>query len=72
MDPSDKLIEPRFGRFGQCRMQEVSIYPIISTDSFYDSLINLNNFFRIVGTVILVNVTCLELGRPPDLPEWPR
>jgi hypothetical protein len=53
-------------------MQEVSIYPIISTDSFYDSLINLNNFFRIVGTVILVNVTCLELGRPPDLPEWPR
>jgi hypothetical protein len=53
-------------------MQEVGLYLIISTGSFYDGLINLNKFFRIAGTVILVNVICLELGRPPDLPEWPR
>jgi hypothetical protein len=53
-------------------MQEVGLYPIISTGSFYDGLINLNKFFRIAGAVILINVACLELGRPPDLPEWPR
>jgi hypothetical protein len=53
-------------------MQEVGLYLIISTGSFYDGVINLNKFFRIAGTVILVNVICLELGRPPDLPEWPR
>jgi hypothetical protein len=53
-------------------MQEVSLYPIISIDSFYDDLINLNKFFRIARAVILINVVCLELGRPPDLPEWPR
>jgi hypothetical protein len=53
-------------------MQKVGIYPIISTDSFYDGLINLNKLFRIVGAVILINVACLELGRPPDLPKWPR
>jgi hypothetical protein len=52
-------------------MQEVGLYPIISTDSFYDGLINLNKFFRIAETVILINVACLELGRPLDLPEWP-
>jgi hypothetical protein len=64
--------EPQSGRSGQCRMQEVGIYSIISTDSFYDDLINLNKFFGIAGAIILINVTCLELGRPPDLPEWPR
>jgi hypothetical protein len=53
-------------------MQEVDLYPIISTDSFYDGLINLNKFFSIVEAVILINMACLELGRPPDLPEWPR
>jgi hypothetical protein len=53
-------------------MQEVGLYPIISTDNFNDSLINLNKFFRIARAVILINVACLELGRPPDLPEWPR
>jgi hypothetical protein len=52
-------------------MQEVGLYSIISTSSFYDGLINLNKFFRIVGAIILINVACLELGRPPDLPEWP-
>jgi hypothetical protein len=53
-------------------MQEVGLYPIISTGNFYDDLINLNKFFRIDRVVILINVACLELGRPPDLPEWPR
>jgi hypothetical protein len=53
-------------------MQEVGLYPIISTGSFYDGLINLNKFFRIAGAVILINVACLELGWPPNLPEWSR
>jgi hypothetical protein len=53
-------------------MQEVGLYPIISTNSFYDGLINLNKFFSIVGAIILINVAYLELGGPPDLPEWPR
>jgi hypothetical protein len=52
-------------------MQEVGLYPIISTGSFYDGLINLNKFFRIAETIILINVVCLELDRPPDLPKWP-
>jgi hypothetical protein len=50
-------------------MQEVGLYPIISTGSFYDGLINLNKFFKIAGAIILINVACLELGRPPD-PPW--
>jgi hypothetical protein len=50
-------------------MQKVGLYPIISTGSFYDGLINLNKFFRIARVVILINVACLELGWPPDLPE---
>jgi hypothetical protein len=53
-------------------MQKVSLYMIISTDSFYDGLINLNKFFRIAGAIILINVACLELDWPPDLPEWSR
>jgi hypothetical protein len=44
-------------------MQEVGLYLIISTDSFYDGLINLKKFFSIAGAVILINVACLELGR---------
>jgi hypothetical protein len=49
-------------------MQKVDLYPIISTDSFYDGLINLNKFFRIARAIILINVVCLELGQSPDLP----
>jgi hypothetical protein len=52
-------------------MLEVGLYPIISTDNFYDGMINLNKFFRIAGAVILINVACLELGWPPDHPECP-
>jgi hypothetical protein len=43
-------------------MQEVGLYPIISTSSFYDGLINLNKFFRIAGVIILINVARFELG----------
>jgi hypothetical protein len=43
-------------------MQKIGLYPIISTRSFYDGLINLNKFFRIAGAVILINVTYLALG----------
>jgi hypothetical protein len=52
-------------------MQEVGLYLIISTGSFYDDLINLNKFFRTAVDIILINVAYLTLGRPPDLPEWP-
>jgi hypothetical protein len=52
-------------------MQKVGLYPIISTDSFYDSLINLNKFFRIAGAVVLMNVACFEFSLPPDFPKWP-
>jgi hypothetical protein len=53
-------------------MKEVDLYPIISTDSFYNGLINLNKFVRIARAIILINVACLELSRPPDLSEWSR
>jgi hypothetical protein len=43
-------------------MQKVALHSIISSDSFYDGVINLNKFFRIVGSVILINVTRHELG----------
>jgi hypothetical protein len=62
--------EPRSGCSRQYRMQKIGLYPIISAGSFYDGLINLNKFFRIVGAIILINVACLELSRPHDLPEW--
>jgi hypothetical protein len=52
-------------------MQKVGLYPIISSDNFYDDLINLNKFFRIAGAIILINVTCLELGWPPNLLSGP-
>jgi hypothetical protein len=47
-------------------MQKVDLHTIISSGSFYDGLINLNKFFRITGSIILINVTHLELGWPPD------
>jgi hypothetical protein len=50
-------------------MQEIDLYLIISTGRFYNGLINLNKFFKIAGAVISINVACLELSRPPDLPE---
>jgi hypothetical protein len=53
-------------------MQKVGLYPIISTGSFYDGLINVNKFFKIAGAIVLINVVCFEFGRPPDFPKWPR
>jgi hypothetical protein len=50
-------------------MQKVDLHPIISTDSFYDGLINLNKFFMIARSVILINVARLELGWSPDFSE---
>jgi hypothetical protein len=43
-------------------MQEVGLYPIISTGSFYDGLININKFFNTAGAVILINAARFELG----------
>jgi hypothetical protein len=50
-------------------MQKVGLYPIISTVSFYDGLINVNKFFRIAGAIVLINVVCFEFDRPPDFPK---
>jgi hypothetical protein len=52
-------------------MQKISLHPIISSGSFDDGLINLNEFFRIASSVILIYVACLEFGWPLDIPEWP-
>jgi hypothetical protein len=51
-------------------MQKVDLYPINSTGSFYDGLINRNKFFSIAGAILLINVSYLELDWPPDLLEW--
>jgi hypothetical protein len=53
-------------------MQKVGLHLIISSDSFYDGLINLSKLFRITASFILINVTRLELGWPPDFSEWSR
>jgi hypothetical protein len=65
MDPSGKLMSHDL-------ITPNSLYPIISTDSFYDSLINLNKFFRIAGAIVLINVVCFEFGWSPDFRNWPR
>jgi hypothetical protein len=62
--------EPWSGCSRQRRRRKIGLYPIISTNSFCDGLINSDKLFRIAGAVILVNVACLELSWPPDLPEW--
>jgi hypothetical protein len=51
-------------------MQKISLHPIISSDSFDDGLINLNEFFRIASFIILIYVARLEFGWPLDIPEW--
>jgi hypothetical protein len=50
-------------------MQKVGLHLIISIGIFYDDLINLNKFFSIVGSVILINVTRHEHGWPSDFSE---
>jgi hypothetical protein len=51
-------------------MQKIGLHPIISSDSFDDGLINVNEFFRIASSVILIYVARLEFGWPLDIPEW--
>jgi hypothetical protein len=51
-------------------MQKISLHLIISTDSVDDGLINLNEFFRIASSVILIYVARLEFGWLLDIPEW--
>jgi hypothetical protein len=51
-------------------MQKIGLHPIISSGSFEDGLINLNEFFRIASSVIQIYVACLEFGWPLDIPEW--
>jgi hypothetical protein len=51
-------------------MQKISLHSIISSDSFDDGLINLNEFFKIASSVILIYVARLEFGWPLDIPEW--
>jgi hypothetical protein len=41
-------------------MQKVGLHPIISSGSFDDGLINLNEFFRIASSVILIYMARLE------------
>jgi hypothetical protein len=51
-------------------MQKISLHLIISSDSLDDGLINMNEFFRIASSVILIYVAHLEFGWPLDIPEW--
>jgi hypothetical protein len=51
-------------------MQKISLHSIISSSSFDDDLINLNEFFRIASSVILIYVARLEFGWPLGIPEW--
>jgi hypothetical protein len=51
-------------------MQKFSLHSIISSGSFDDGLINLNEFFRIASFVILIYVARLEFGWSLDIPEW--
>jgi hypothetical protein len=51
-------------------MQKISLHPIIFSSSFDDGLINLNEFFRIASSVILIYVARLEFGWPLDILEW--
>jgi hypothetical protein len=51
-------------------MQKIGFHPIISSGGFDDSLINLNKFFRIASSIILIYMARLEFGWPLDIPEW--
>jgi hypothetical protein len=43
-------------------MQKIGLHPIIPSSNFDDGLINLNEFFRISSSVILIYVARLEFG----------
>jgi hypothetical protein len=53
---------------GQCCGQIVGLYPIVISHGLNDCVVNLDEFFRVVEVVILVNRPRLELINPKDLP----
>jgi hypothetical protein len=53
----------------QCHGQIVGLYLIVSSYSLDDCMIDLDEFFEIVGSIIFVDVPSLEFLWPPDLPE---
>jgi hypothetical protein len=65
-----QIDEPRPSHAGQCHGKIVGFYPIISSCGLYDCFIDLDEFFGIVGPIILVNVPGLELVWPFEIPEW--
>jgi hypothetical protein len=65
----EQVDEPRSSCAGQCRGQIVGFYPIVSSGGLNDRVIDLDEFFRIAGSVILVDRFRLELVRTSDLPE---
>jgi hypothetical protein len=50
--------------------RKVGLHLIISSNSFYDSLIDLDELFRIAGPIISIDMTGFELVWPPDLSKW--
>jgi hypothetical protein len=70
IDPSDKLMSHDLAA-GQCCGQKIGLHLIVFSSGLNDGLIHLNNFFRVVGAVISINVASLELVWPPDLFERP-
>jgi hypothetical protein len=54
---------------GQCRGRIIDLYPIISSCSLDDCMIDVDELFRIAGPIILVDVPSLEFLWPDDLPE---
>jgi hypothetical protein len=50
--------------------QIVGLYPIISSCSLDDCVIDLDEHFGIAGPIILVDMLSLEFLWPDNLPEW--
>jgi hypothetical protein len=53
---------------GQCYGQIVGLYSIVISHGLNDCVVNLDEFFRVVEAVILVDRPRLELINPKDLP----
>jgi hypothetical protein len=70
MDVSDKLMSHDLAALINAVCKKIGLHPIISSGSLDDGLINLNEFFRIASSVILIYVARLEFGWPLDIPEW--
>jgi hypothetical protein len=59
--------EPRSSRARQYREQIVGLYPIVASCGLNDRVVDLDEFFRVAGTVIFTNLPRLELVSPNDL-----